>query len=489
MNIPNKLSRALTLSIPDISGLLILLCIFIMSLNISSCKKDNDYEISNGEPIVLSASSTDLVLSQKQMSSSVVSFTWTTGTNMGTGSSISYTLEIDKASDDYSSPVSFSIGKSVYEKKLTHGELNTILFQLGATANSPTSLKARILADVSAEGVETGISEVTFNATPYDPVSSTLYLLGSATSAGWDAANAIAMTASTDDPTTFTYKGSMFSGELKFITVPGQLLPCYQQGTNNSTLEYRTTETQTENNFIIDEAGKYIITLNLVDLTISIEKQAGPAYEKLYMVGDATPNGWDIGNATPMVQDADNLFKFTYKGVLKAGEFKLPVNCNTDWGQDMFMKDTSDSTKIYLHHGGDSDDSKWKIYKENWYTVTVDLEKLTINIEPLELYIVGSATSIEWDITSALALTQDATNWYIFTWEGTLKAGEFKFPVNRSSSWSQNMFMMDPDDATKIYLHNGGDSDDSKWTITDADAGDYKITVNVQDLTIDLQKQ
>jgi starch-binding outer membrane protein SusE/F len=489
MNIQNNYSKTLALSIPNIEGILILLTIFFMSLVLSSCEKEKEYEIGMGKPIVLSVSGTDVALSQKKVNNSAISFTWTTGTNMGTESSISYTLEIDKSSGNYSAPVSFKIGKSVYEKKLTHGELNTLLLQLGATANSASAFKARVLADVAAEGVETGISEITFNVTPYDPVSSTLYLLGSATSAGWDAANAIAMTSTTDDPTTFTYKGSMFAGELKFITTKGQLLPSYQMGSNSSTLVYRTDDTQADNKFSITDAGKYNITLNLVDLTIKMEKQPGPAYENLYMVGDATPNGWAIGNATQMVQDPDNLFKFTYKGVLKAGDFKLPVNRNTDWGQDMFMMDPTDSAKVYLHHGGDSDDSKWKINKENYYTVTVDIEKMTINIEPLALYMVGSATSIEWDITSALELTQDATNWYIFTWEGPLKAGEFKFPVNRSSSWGQNMYMMDTNDATKMYLHTGGASDDSKWTIAEADAGNYKITVNVQDLTIDLKKQ
>jgi starch-binding outer membrane protein SusE/F len=489
MNIQNKYSKALTLSIPNIGGLLILLTIFFLSLVLSSCEKEKEYVMGMGQPIVLSVSGSEIVLTQKQINNSAVSFSWTKGTNMGTESSISYTLEIDKESGDFSSPVSFPIGKATYEKKFTHGELNAMLLKMGAATNIATIFKARILADVAAEGVETGISTISFSVTPYLPVSTTLFLLGSATSAGWDAANAIAMSSTTDDPTTFTYKGSMFAGELKFITTKGQLLPSYQMGANNSTLVYRSDESQADNKFTITEAGKYLITLNLVDLTINMEKQAGPAYEKLYLVGDATPNGWDIGNATEMTQDPDNLFKFTYKGVLKAGDFKLPVNRNTDWGQDMFMMDSADSSKVYLHHGGDSDDSKWKIYKENYYTLTVDLEKMTISIEPLALYMVGSATSIDWDITSALELIQDATNWYIFTWEGPLKAGEFKFPVNRSSSWGQNMYMRDPNDATKIYLHTGGASDDSKWTIAEADAGNYKITVNVQDMTIDLKKK
>jgi len=485
----NRYNNILTLSIPDISGLLILLTVFFMSLFLSSCEKEKIYEISNGEPIVLSVSGTDLVLSPKQMNNSIISFTWTTGTNMGTGSSISYTLEIDKEGGDFSAPASFEMSKAVYEKKFTHGELNALLLQLGAATNSAATFKVRILADVAAEEVETGISEATFKATPYMPVSATLYLLGSATTAGWDAANAVAMTASPSDPTTFTFQGSLFAGDLKFITTQGQFLPSYQKGTDNSTLVYRSEESQPDDQFVVDEAGKYIITLNLVDLTISIEKQAGPTYDKLYLVGDATPNGWDIGSATEMVQNPDNLFQFTYEGVLKAGEFKCPVNRNTDWGQDMFMMDLTDSSKIYLHNGGDADDSKWKIEKENWYKVTIDLDKMTITFEPFKLYMVGSATPVGWDIGNAYEMTQDAANWYLFTYEGPMVAGEFKFPINRQSDWGQDMYMKDANDPTKMYRHVGGQSDDSKWTLSEAEAGDYKITVNVKDLTIDLKKQ
>jgi hypothetical protein len=102
---------------------------------------------------------------------------------------------------------------------------------------------------------------------------------------------------------------------------------------------------------------------------------------------------------------------------------------------------------------------------------------------------VGSATSIGWDITNAIELTQDPNNWYIFTFHGDLGEGEFKFPVNRNSDWGQDMYMMDPNDPTKMYRHIGGDPDDSKWTISAADAGTYTLTLNVQDLTIDIQKQ
>ena len=129
------------------------------------------------------------------------------------------------------------------------------------------------------------------------------------------------------------------------------------------------------------------------------------------------------------------------------------------------------------------------IYKENWYTLELDLSENTISIEPFKLYIIGSATPVGWDIANAIELEQDPSDWYIFRYEGPLTEGEFKFPINRQFDWAQDMYMKDPGDPSKMYRHTGGEEDDEKWIFTQADAGIYILTVNVKDLTIDMQKQ
>lgn len=98
---------------------------------------------------------------------------------------------------------------------------------------------------------------------------------------------------------------------------------------------------------------------------------------------------------------------------------------------------------------------------------------------------VGSATPIGWTITNAIEMTEDATNGCIFTYNGPMVAGEFKLPVNRDSSWGQDMYMKV--DATHMYRHNGGDGDDNKWTI--ASDGNYVITANIETLSFSFVKQ
>ena len=469
--------------------------LFLMAIllgwSVQSCSDDYDnVEVTSGEPVALTVSANEVNLTQKQADAEAVSFLWTTGTNMGTGSSISYTLELDLAGNDFASAMSYNMGKAVYQKTFTNKELNTLLMEhFGVAGNTQADLEVRITANVAAENVESQMAISQFSAKTYEPVSETLYLIGDAAPNGWSADAATALTQSPSDPTNFTYQGPLSAGELKFITDLGQFLPSYNKGADANTLVYRTEDAQPDDKFLIQENGIYAIELNLLDLNITIEKQAGPAYDVLYMVGDATPNGWDIANAVEMTQNPDNLFQFTWEGVLTPGDFKIPVNRNTDWGQDMFMPNPDDPSTGYLHNGGDPDDNKWTIDQENYYYVTLDLSKMTISIEPFELYMVGSATPIGWDIGNAIQLTQDPDNWYIFTYNGEMTAGEFKFPVNRNSDWGQDMYMRDPADATKMYRHVGGEPDDSKWTIADGEAGNYILTLNVQDLTIDIQKQ
>jgi hypothetical protein len=464
------------------SGIGLIAAFFLL---LSSCEQYDEFKIPMAGSLTVSATKSNVVLNQKEAGNSGIDFNWTTGTNQGTGASISYLLQIDKKGNSFANPVSFDMGKGVYAKNLTVEELNNLLLNtLGLAPNAVAQLDARVVATISANPEMKDISpEFSFSATPYQPVSKTLYLLGNSSPNGWNPDNAIALNASASDPTVFVYQGTLGIGDIKFITTLGNLLPSYQKGADDSHLVYRTLSSQPDNKFTISETAVYKITVSLLDLTITIKKVDLPAYSAIYMVGSAAPNGWDIGNSTPLVQNDDNPYEFTYSGVMQAGEFKFPVNRNSDWGQDMFMK--TDDSHMYLHKGGASDDNKWTIEKKGYYTITLSLLDNTISINRLKLYMVGSATPVGWSIDKAIEMTEDATDGCIFTYTGPMVAGEFKFPVNRDGSWGQDMYMRTDD--THMYLHVGGASDDNKWTISSD--GNYVINANVETLSISIQKQ
>jgi hypothetical protein len=461
-----------------------LLLIVVLAGLFTSCEMNEDYKIEAAGPLSVNASKSNVVLVQKEASKNAVSFNWSTGTNNGTGAAISYLLQVDKKGNNFTNAITIDMGKNALSHTFSVAALNdTLVKKWNATPNTEVQLEARVVATIysSPTGSQTSnVAEIT--VIPYQPVSKTLYIIGGASPNGWDAGSAIAMTPLTSEPTTFVYQGALASGELKFITTQGQFLPSYNKGADDSHIVYRTLDTEADEKFTIAEAGVYKITVSLLDLTISFNKMNLPPYSTIYMVGSAAPNGWDISNSTPLVQDSENPFIFRYKGVMNAGDFKFPVNQNSDWGQDMYMK--TDDTHMYLHKGGASDDNKWSIAKKGYYTITLNLLDNTIAIDRLKLYMVGSATTIGWDIGNSIELTEDANDGCIFTYIGPMVAGEFKFPVNRNSDWGQDMYMRT--DNSTMYHHVGGASDDNKWNIT-AD-GDYIITANVETLSINIQK-
>lgn len=450
----------------------------------SSCEQNLPDNIVKAGALALSASKTTIELNQKNSSNEAISLTWTTGTNHGTGASISYVLQIDKKGNNFTNAITEDMGKGIYVKSFTVGELNdSLLNRWVSTPGTETELEARVISTVySTPSVNDTSAVITILATPYQPVSKTLYLYGSASPKGTDLNNALALTPQSD-PTVFVYQGSLAVGTFKFITTKGQLLPSYNKGDDSTKLALRTADSQPDGQFSITEAGVYKIVVSLLDLSISYSKIDYPAYSEIYMVGGAAPNGWDIANATKLTQSTSNPFIFTYQGVMQVGEFKFPVNRNTDWNQDMFER--VDDTHMYLHAGGTAGDDKWTITKKGFYTITLNQLDNTISIYREKLYMVGSATTIGWTITNAIQLTEDPTDGCIFTYTGPMVAGEFKFPVNRNSDWGQDMYMRTDD--SHMYRHIGGQADDKKWTINAA--GNYVITANLETLSISFIKQ
>ncbi len=475
--------------------ILVLESLFLM-IYISSCTKYDEYvPVGLNAPLKLSTGNSNYILKQKgALSTIAMTFNWTTGSNMGSGTSITYELQIDKKGNNFSAPLIYNHNKASYSKSFTSESLNdTLLNYLNSEPNVAVVIESRVIAHINTMPETTDTSDVLdISVVPYLPVTKTLYMVGDATPNGWDIANASELTPDKNEPTIFTYKGGLGVGHLKFPVNRNTnwAQDMYMRDlTDISKIYLHKGGESDDNQWEITEKGLYKVIVSLCDLTIKITPLAGAEFTEMYMVGDATPNGWDISNATGMVQDNADPYIFTYNGMLLKGDFKFPVNRNTDWAQVMFMKDPDDSTKVYRHTGGASDDNKWHIYVDGWYKVRLDLRNLTISCERLKkLYIIGDASPAGWTISEAIELTSGSSG-YEFIYSGALTAGDFKFPVNRNTSWTQDMFMKDPSDNSKIYFHIGGAGDDNKWTITSSQAGNYIVTLNLKYLTIVLDKQ
>lgn len=119
---------------------------------------------------------------------------------------------------------------------------------------------------------------------------------------------------------------------------------------------------------------------------IIIEGELPIKANAVYMVGDATPAGWDIGNPTPLTKQSQYIF--VYEGPLNVGEMKACTQAG-DWGVP-FLRPTFGGCKISsggvenaaIVYANDPDD-KWSITEAGQYRLTFDLQNYTLKAEKL----------------------------------------------------------------------------------------------------------
>lgn len=103
-------------------------------------------------------------------------------------------------------------------------------------------------------------------------------------------------------------------------------------------------------------------------------------YNNIYAFGDATPNGWTIGEAVKFDKVDDNTYTATF--AINAGEMKFPLN--NDWGCDWIMPTENgvglSHSACMLVKDGDSRDYKWKVSADEagTYTIVLDVKNMTM---------------------------------------------------------------------------------------------------------------
>ncbi|HKJ32410.1 MAG TPA: SusF/SusE family outer membrane protein [Balneolales bacterium] len=478
----------------------VIFALIIGLLSLASCKK--------GQPIGpnqssidrkpnLKASSTNLQLSEANFDKLAEDLIWTPGSNHGTNSAIDYTIQIDLKGQNFSNPSNIKMGRNVYDKKYTTSDFNKMLLnQLNLAPNTNATVEVRIKSSTSDTTIKPQFSNVeNIKVATYKPVSSTLYLIGDATPNGWDANNATPMKQDPNTPYVFTYQGNLSAGQFKFITTKGQFLPSYNEGQDSTKLFYRTKNTQPDNKFTITNPGPYSIKVDLVHLTITLKKLAGPAYNKLWIIGSATAGGWSLNNAAQLRQDPGNPFIFTFNDSLSVGEFKIATKL--DFNAPFYRPTTNhpaiSDTTVQLNAG--SPDNKWYISQAGAYHITLNLQNMTIHIKPFKpyskLWMVGDATPNGWDINNPTQMTVDPNDPFIFTYNGPLSTGEFKIPTE-TGNWSGYYFTpginhpsISSTFAKLSYVVSGG-SKDIKWQISTA--GNYTVKLDQLHETIKIIK-
>ncbi|MCK9207301.1 MAG: SusF/SusE family outer membrane protein [Salinivirgaceae bacterium] len=364
--------------------------------------------------------------------------------------------------------------------------------------------RVRLLMSICVIGL---LSHATiFGQTAYDSV----FLVGDATPSGWNIGSPVPMIRDATDTNIFTWSGILTGGHIKLSTFTGNW--CDGDWLNASVAEQPIDSASylithgcdgPDNQWVVanDEAGKYQLTVNFSDEIIQFNQVSQTSYENLYLVGDATPAGWSIAAPEPMIKDASNPYVFTWKGILTAGQFKISTFvgdwCDGDWLNASEADQAIADASYIVTDGCEGPDNKWLVTDSAEYVITINLADTLITIVPYVepsydmLYIVGDATPSGWNIASPIAMTKDVSNAKLFTWEGSLIAGELKFSTF-TGDWCDGDWIIATQanqsiTATDFTIRHGCDGDDNKWRLSADEAGNYKITINLTDSIINFE--
>lgn len=466
---------------------------FVVLLTLFGCSDDDLKEnIAQAGPLQLSVTANEMVL-DPSMYLNNFTFSWTTGTSEGTGSSISYKLEIDKTENNFSNPVEYDFGTNKYSFDLNVATLNHILLTtFGAQAGTPIALQARITATFANDTVATQTSTADLIFTPYSPLTTTLYIVGDATPNGWDIANATAMVQSASNPAEFTYNGQLSSGNFKFaVNQDGcWCQDFYTRNADDATkMVYNIGGSGDDLQWPVEAAGMYKVTANVLDLTISIEAVEAPPFTQLWIVGDASPSGWNIDSPQAFTV-TDNPFIFTYEGTFTPGVFKILAGSTGDWCGQWYrpLVDNQVLTETTVAQNSGCDvDNKWQVTAETAgrYKITLDTANNTIHITPVQVYMIGDATPNGWDMGALMPMDKNGST---YTWTGNLTAGEFKF-TKFNTNWCEGTEIVAATAAqsisnTSFNYRDNCEGDDNKWVVTAAQAGNHTITLNLDTNTL-----
>lgn len=224
--------------------------------------------------------------------------------------------------------------------------------------------------------------------------------------------------------------------------------------------------------------------------------------ENMYIIGDATQAEWDLAKAQPMIKSTDGkTFGMTVH--LKANQpFKF-VN-GTDWNTNysyyaeykdyQFNSDINSANLLVSKSVGTTySDYKFRVSETGDYYITLDPNNMRIYVNKAaattydKLYVIGSATQAEWDLTKAIPLTKSENGFEysgicLITSDGTK---EFKFVTNNTANnWNQDQFVKGATE-NDIVKYSGADY---KWVFTKEQSGNYKITVNLNTMRVTFTK-
>lgn len=370
----------------------------------ASCKKDEDrsvMKLPTGAATKLTASSTNLILTENNAADTVVTFSWP-AVNYGYNALATYTLEFSLPTDTFKKANKVLVGSNILKHQFSGADFNQIAILLGMTPATQGQLLARVRSDLKTDkdansNVPSSYSDtITLNVTPYStkpkpkyPVPDSLYLVGSATDGGWTNPVPVPNQQFTKlDDNTFGIIAHLTGGQTYvFLPKNGDWGHKYNVASNTDpALKHGGPFAPDAGNLDIpgpDATGNYKIIVDFVTGTYTVtpfDITTIPA--NLYIIGDATASGWTNPVTVPAQQFTKiGLSTFQITTNLASGKGYLFIPVNGSWDHKYAVADGKNA--VYKTGGpfiADSGDNIPAPDESGSYKITVTFVNNTYSV-------------------------------------------------------------------------------------------------------------
>lgn len=382
----------------------ILFAIVLIIVTASSCSDDTLKSVAKPPAegtFLLTNSASEIVLNKKEAGQNIaVTINWDNKSWYGIDTPLTYTLQMDHSDGEFVSPqeVTIASGTTI---SLTHADLNAKAFALQLTPEVASKIKVRLKANLKygALPIYSNVSILTI--TPYItlilkyPMPTELYLQGDAVPSNWGTPVSDIQKMVQIDDHRFGLIVALTGGKSfaaitaastwsdpAYVTLDANTIP---QSTGN--FEPRGSATNWGGSPIKSPtvSGVYQVIFNFTTGTYTITPavlMTSPA--ELYIIGDATTNGWAAPGTAQKFTKVDNN-TFTLTTALKAGKYAF-LNANATWTTPAYLGKTDSEPLL----GGNLTPNQ----APNWaghnitapnpgnYTITVNFKSGTYVLKP-----------------------------------------------------------------------------------------------------------
>lgn len=326
----------------------------------TSCEKVDDLQTFNdGVSPALTSSSATITPAVTDSAATVVNFNWTSPKYATDSSTVKYTLEIDSAGKSFSNPYYSAAITGNKSFSLKGKDITKLLIDRGLLFNTLYNIDVRVRSSYGNgnEPLVSNVVRVQMRAyvTPPKvtlPITGKLFIVGDGTQGGWN--NPVPTpTQEFGKVDSVTYVGVFnMNGAREFLVLPenGNWGLKYSLQVNN----LPGVEVSGDFGYNLPQnfkspatSGWFKITLDFQRGKYKIQPYVGPQIpSNLFIVGNATPGGWNNPVPTPSQQFTRlNSVQFAINSLAISGTgneyLMLPVN--GDWSNKYSVESTSSS--------------------------------------------------------------------------------------------------------------------------------------------------